>query len=80
MYTDDNVPMEDKEQYFMDRERRLEAQAEHREVERIIDTREGDDGTEYFVKWKGIEYKECTWEPAELLVGKELNAQEEIDR
>ena len=34
-------------------------------VERVISMRDppdGEDETEYLVKWKGLEYEECTWE------------------
>ena len=33
------------------------------EVERILDDREGQQGKEYFIKWKGYEHSENTWEP-----------------
>ena len=46
-------------------------------VERIISAQEGDEDTEYFVKWKGLPYDFCTWESASLI--SEL-AQTEIDR
>ncbi|KAF2094828.1 hypothetical protein NA57DRAFT_60243 [Rhizodiscina lignyota] len=80
MSTSEDVPMEDKEQYFMDREKRLDANDEHNEIERIIDMHKGDDETEYLVKWKGVEYQYCTWEPSSLIVNEKLNAQDEIDR
>ncbi|XP_078157848.1 chromatin remodeling factor CHD3 (PICKLE) isoform X4 [Carex rostrata] len=31
-------------------------------VDRIIATRKGEDGTEYFVKWNELTHDECTWE------------------
>ena len=46
-------------------------------VERVIGAREGEEETEYFVKWKGLFYESCTWESASFV--SEL-AQVEIDR
>lgn len=46
-------------------------------IERIIGAREGEEETEYLVKWKSLFYDSCTWEPASLV--SEL-AQTEIDR
>lgn len=47
---DPDVPPEEREKWALDRERETDALLEHQQVERIIGTREGDDGTEYFVK------------------------------
>lgn len=46
-------------------------------VERVISARDGDEGTEYLVKWKGLFYEACTWEAASLV---SEEAQIEIDR
>lgn len=34
------------------------------QVDRVVASREGDNGSEYFVLWKGLMYEECTWETA----------------
>lgn len=65
--TDPDMPEEDKEQYWMDREKKLESDEEHQQVERVIDTRETADDTEYLIKWKGVEYRDSTWESASLV-------------
>ncbi|KAJ9647797.1 ATP-dependent DNA helicase Hrp3 [Coniosporium apollinis] len=75
--TDPDVPPEEREKWALDREREADALVEHQQVERIIGTREGDDGTEYYVKWKGLNYDSSTWEDGALV--SEL-AQTEIDR
>lgn len=59
-----DVPPESKEQFFLDRERVEEAFEDFTKVERVVAVREGDHDTEYFVKWKGLTYEECTWEQA----------------
>ena len=46
-------------------------------VERVIGVRDGEEETEYFIKWKSLYYDSCTWESASLV--SEL-AQGEIDR
>lgn len=60
----DDIPPETKEQFFLDRERDEEAFEDYTKVERVVAVRDGDDGPEYFVKWKGLTYEECTWEAA----------------
>jgi len=60
-FSDDIAP-ESKEQYFLDRERDEEALEDYTKVERIVAVRNGEHGTEYYVKWKGLTYDECTWE------------------
>lgn len=75
-YSDD-IPPESKEQYLLDRERDEEALEDYTKVERIVAVRNGEHGTEYFVKWKGLAYDECTWE-AELDISPEF--QDKIDQ
>ena len=58
----DDVSPETKEQFFLDRERDEEAFEDYTQVERVVAVRDGDEDTEYFVKWKGLTYEECTWE------------------
>ncbi|KAG5971550.1 hypothetical protein E4U58_007453 [Claviceps cyperi] len=60
----DDFPPEAKEQFFLDRERDEDAFADFTQVERVVNVRDGDEDTEYFVKWKGLTYEECTWEIA----------------
>lgn len=51
MMYDEDIPPEEKEEWSLDREREADALTENMKVERVINTREGDDGeTEYFVK------------------------------
>ncbi|KAL9090659.1 MAG: hypothetical protein Q9165_005147 [Trypethelium subeluteriae] len=74
---DPEFPAEEKEQHIMDLNARLEHFADCVIVERVIGSRDGEDGTEYYILWKGCEYKDATWEPASLV---SKLAQEEIDR
>lgn len=60
----DDIPPENREQYFLDREKDEEALEDYTKVERIVAVRTGENGTEYYVKWKGLAYDECTWELA----------------
>ncbi|KAK3496665.1 P-loop containing nucleoside triphosphate hydrolase protein [Neurospora hispaniola] len=73
----DDISPEQKEQWYLDREREQEALEDYTKVERVVAVRDGDEGTEYYIKWKGLQYDECTWE-AESLVA-EL-AQDKIDQ
>ncbi|KAL6155911.1 ATP-dependent DNA helicase Hrp3 [Exserohilum turcicum] len=68
---------EEFEQHMVAREAERESQLDFHIVERVIDTRDGEDETEYFVKWKGLTYEFCTWEPASLV---SRLSQTEIDR
>ncbi|KAI9816398.1 MAG: hypothetical protein M1832_005065 [Thelocarpon impressellum] len=77
MAHDENIPLEEKEKWALDRERDADAITDYMNVERVIATREGDEETEYYVKWKGLYYDSCTWETATLV--SDL-AQTEIDR
>jgi chromodomain-helicase-DNA-binding protein 1 len=74
---DEGVPPEDREKWNLDRERDVDAIEDHKIVERVIAMREGEDGTEYLVKWKRLFYDSCTWESEELISN---IAQREIDR
>lgn len=68
MARDIDVPPEEREKWMMDRERETDALLEHTKVERVIGKRRNDEGdTEYFVKWKGLYYQDCTWESASLM-------------
>src|SRR5690606_14961523 len=60
----DDTPPESREQYFLDREKDEEALEDYTKVERIVAVRTGENGSEYYVKWKGLTYDECTWELA----------------
>ena len=51
MLQDDEIPPEDKEKWNLDRERDADALADYQKVDRVIDSRQNNDGeTEYFVK------------------------------
>jgi len=73
----DEVSPEQREQWSLDREREEEALQDYTTVERIVAVRDGDDEDEYFVKWKGLQYDECTWEAASLISD---HAQDKIDQ
>ncbi|KAH7388799.1 chromodomain helicase-like protein [Pyrenochaeta sp. MPI-SDFR-AT-0127] len=68
---------EEFEQHMVAREAERESQLDFHVVERVIDSRDGEDEAEYFVKWKGLTYEFCTWEPASLV---SRLSQAEIDR
>jgi chromodomain-helicase-DNA-binding protein 1 len=72
-----DIPPEEKEKWMLDRERDSDALVDYTRVERVIGTRDGDEETEYYVKWKGLYYDSCTWETASLV--SEI-AQDQIDR
>ncbi|KAK3694563.1 CHD1-like protein [Podospora appendiculata] len=74
----DEVSPEQREQWLLDRERQEEAFADYTKVERVVAERDGEDGDdEYLVKWKGLQYDECTWETAALV---SAHAQDKIDQ
>ena len=78
MNHDDNVPIEEKEKWILDRERDIEQLNDHVQVERIIGIADySEEETQYYVKWKSIGYEECTWESASLISN---IAQPQIDR
>ncbi|PVH98766.1 chromo domain-containing protein 1 [Periconia macrospinosa] len=58
---------EEFEQHMVAREAEREALKDFNVVERVIDLRDGDDGEEYYVKWKGLTYDNCTWESKDLI-------------
>ena len=58
---------EEKEQASIDRNKNIESIAHFQTVQRIVDEHETDVALEYYVKWNQLEYKHCTWEPAELV-------------
>ncbi|CAD0107356.1 unnamed protein product [Aureobasidium uvarum] len=74
---DPDVAPEEREKYTLDRETYLDALDDYMKVERVIGEQVGNDGREYYVKWKSLPYDTCTWEPESLV--SEL-AQNEIDR
>ncbi|THW26048.1 SNF2 family DNA-dependent chromodomain-containing ATPase [Aureobasidium pullulans] len=74
---DPDVAPEEREKYTLDRETYLDALDDYMKVERVIGEQIGNDGREYYVKWKSLAYDFCTWEPESLV--SEL-AQNEIDR
>jgi chromodomain-helicase-DNA-binding protein 1 len=74
---DTDVAPEEKEKWLLDREREIDALEDYKKVERVIDTSEGEDCPQYYVKWKGLVYEYCTWESGALV---STLAQGEIDR
>ncbi len=73
----DEISPEQREQWLLDREREEEALQDYTKAERVVAVRDGEDGDEYFVKWKGLQYDECTWETASLVAS---HAQDKIDQ
>lgn len=67
MSRSNDIPPEEKEKWMLDRERESDALNDYVKVERVIGTRDGDDETEYYVKWRGLYYESCTWEVASLI-------------
>jgi chromodomain-helicase-DNA-binding protein 1 len=67
---------EDKELLKMQYQLKVDEYLEHQKVERVIGMREGNDGTQYLVKWLNLTYDGATWESESLV--SELS-QEEID-
>lgn len=61
------IPPEEKEKWMLDRERDTDALNDYTKVERVIGSREGDEGTEYKIKWRALYYDSCTWETGELI-------------
>ncbi|GFG02149.1 chromodomain helicase hrp3 [Aspergillus udagawae] len=77
MNHDGDALPEEREKWNLDRERDVDAIEDYKHVERVIAMRDGDEGTEYLVKWKRLFYDSCTWE-SESLVSQ--IAQREVDR
>lgn len=73
----DEVSPEQREQWLLDREREEEAHEDYTKVERVVAVRDGGDEDEYLIKWKGLQYDECTWETASLASS---HAQDKIDQ
>ncbi|KIW99623.1 uncharacterized protein Z518_11036 [Rhinocladiella mackenziei CBS 650.93] len=72
-----DIAPEDKEKWILDREQYIDALEDFKKVERVIGDQDGEEGTEYYVKWKGLFYDQATWEPSSLV---SQIAQNEIDR
>ncbi|KAJ4295859.1 ATP-dependent DNA helicase Hrp3 [Collariella sp. IMI 366227] len=73
----DDISPEQREQWLLDREREADALEDYTKVERVVTSRDdGENGLEYLVKWKGLQYDECTWEDASLVSS---HAQDKID-
>jgi len=71
------IAPEDREKWILDREQYVDTLDDYKKVERVIGDRPGEEGTEYYVKWKGLFYDHATWEPSTLV---SQIAQNEIDR
>ncbi|KAI1077094.1 P-loop containing nucleoside triphosphate hydrolase protein [Whalleya microplaca] len=76
-FAGDDIPPETREQYMLDKEREHDALEDYTKVERVVAQRSGDEGREYFVKWKGLTYEHCTWELASTI---SEEAQDKIDQ
>ncbi|KAI0007082.1 P-loop containing nucleoside triphosphate hydrolase protein [Xylariaceae sp. FL0662B] len=76
-FAGDDIPPETREQYMLDKEREQDALEDYTKVERVVTQRSGDEGREYFVKWKGLTYEHCTWELASTI---NSEAQDKIDQ
>jgi len=76
-FAEDEYSPEQREQWLLDREREEEAHEDYTKVERVVAVRDGEAGDEYFVKWKGLQYDECTWEAASVV---SAHAQDKIDQ
>ena len=75
--TEPDIPPEEKEKWILDREQYVDTLGDYTKVERVIGIRDGEEETEYYVKWKSLFYDQSTWEPASLV--SEIG-QKEIDR
>ncbi|KAH0566080.1 hypothetical protein GP486_000518 [Trichoglossum hirsutum] len=64
---DPDVPPEEKEQWSLDKERDADVLRDCMKVERVIGSRQGEDGSEYLIKWKSLTYDCSTWEDASLV-------------
>lgn len=66
--SDPSATREDIEAMDIERERRLDEHQEYIQVERIVDSdrvvENGESSLKFFVKWKRLNYDECTWEDA----------------
>ncbi|KAF3909792.1 hypothetical protein ABW21_db0200908 [Orbilia brochopaga] len=58
---------EDLERWTLERERQVESVMEAKEVERVVASRDGEEGLEYLVKWRSLTYESCTWETESFL-------------
>lgn len=76
-FAGDDIPPETREQYMLDKERDQDAYEDYTKVERVVAQRSGEEGREYFIKWKGLTYEHCTWELASTI---RSLAQDKIDQ
>ena len=66
---------EEQEQLDVEKEMELQLVSQHMEIDRIVEEEDcGDLGTCYLIKWNGLPYSECTWEPAETIQRCHANA------
>ncbi|EWC48367.1 hypothetical protein DRE_02136 [Drechslerella stenobrocha 248] len=64
---DPETTREDLERWTLERERGVESVLEANQVERVVASRDGDEGLEYLVKWRSLTYDNCTWEADSFL-------------
>lgn len=76
-FDNDETTPEQREEYLLERERQEEALEDYTKVERVVAARDDGEGDEYLIKWKGLQYDECTWEAASLV---SEHAQDKIDQ
>lgn len=50
LLNDPDLPPEDREKFLLDREKEADAMLDYQHVEKVIGSREGDNGLEYLVK------------------------------
>lgn len=66
-FDNDDITPEIREEYLLEKERQQEALDDYTKVERVVAVRDGEEGDEYLIKWKGLGYEGCTWEDAGLV-------------
>ena len=72
----DHPNKEDIEVVQMEKERIRDLVEMYRKVERVLDQRDSGSNVEYFCKWMGLQYSECTWENHDDVIN---YGQKEID-
>ncbi|KAI8996023.1 SNF2 family N-terminal domain-containing protein [Gaertneriomyces semiglobifer] len=83
---DPTLPDEDKERVMLEINDRKDLLDEHKKVDRIIASRQGErteenpSGSEYYVKWRGLGYEDSTWEAAATLTDDQGEIDAFLDR
>jgi chromodomain-helicase-DNA-binding protein 1 len=72
---------EDKEEYYISKEKDRDAYQSYKHVERIISQKnDGDGKTLYYVKWQGLPYGDCTWEEVDAISAYQQHIDEFLER